>query len=148
MQKLSSKAFGKPIDFAVVKSAISIFEQSLLTNENNVNKYIRGQDVKINYKGLQLFDVNCASCHMQNTLSKKIGNSDFEGRFRLTKDSVDFGIVKAPRLENIKDSPGFFHNDEEVTLYRAIKRHDLELSFREIHKIKSFITNDLHDSRF
>lgn len=146
MQDASKKAFDRPIDFQVVQSAIGIYEKNIISNENKVNRILRGSGEKLSSpKGMKLYLENCYDCHNKPMLSNKIANSEFQGRIRMTKDTLDYGLLKVPRLENIKSSPGYFHNDSDITLYTAIKKHNIELSTYEIYKIKSFITNDLHD---
>lgn len=161
IQDLSMKSFGRLIDFQVIQCAISIFEQSLLTNNNRVNRVIRGLDKKIHSeKGMNLYVSHCYDCHNQDTLVYKIGLSEFEGRMRMTKDSADFGLIYVPRIENIKDSKGMFHSDENISYSRTLNRHRgvinkitgkennyiPKLSRKEKGAIKTFIFKDLYDS--
>lgn len=153
-QELSMKAVGKPIDFQILQCAVASWEANVLTNQNNVNKVIRGESKGLHSKeGMYLFKKHCYSCHMQDTLAMKLGESDFAGRFLLTKDSADIGLVYSPSIEQIKDKSGKHHN-EEVGGYRsALNDHDgvhinkdsIEITPKEKTAILRFVNKDLFD---
>lgn len=142
--QISYTITGKPLDEILVKQAISMFEQSLVTSENRMNKYLRGEVRSIKKPaGLKLYmDKNCNSCHMNNV--KSISRA-----INPMRDSV-----KATCLDcNLKDHKGFFHTSEKISMNSAIRRCDSflpgkKLNNREIYQIAAFIRNNLHDPRF
>lgn len=67
----------------------------------------------------------------------------------------DKDLVHPKRLENIKDSPGYFHIAQKITMHKSIRMHEEsedkeydklnDLTRLDIYKIKAFIEKDLHD---
>lgn len=150
IDSLCNIAFGEEVSELSIISAIGIYEKSIVANEAPLQKFLRGEiDELYSPKGFELFKSKCANCHappaLGFTLSQKIGESDFAGRFRMTKDSLDIGVLKTPGLYNVWQSPAMFHNAEEITVYQAIKRHDLGLTPKELRALRSFIRFDLTD---
>lgn len=136
---LANEAFGRPIDRNVVASALSIYQQSLLPNQNKISQFLRGEITS--FRGnAELFDQLCYNCHFTNKMDKSF--------------SIQMDSVLVPRLLNIKDSPCFFTDCEEITLYQAIKAHGdgsrgfqfvRELKQSEIYGLRTFMTSALHD---
>lgn len=159
---LALKAFGKDkMTDDVVAVAIGIFEKSFITNQAPYQKYTRGEIAENKLrskKGKDLFLKHCTSCHSGKAFgghqrAMKIGKSDFEGFFRVTKDSSDYGMVVAPSLYNTKDASGKFHTEDQISNYRATNAHTIydkndptwKPNLFELMELKKFVDWDLFD---
>lgn len=140
--------------------AITIYEQSLITPNSPIDKYLLG-DVnaitKQQVRGLKLFnDYGCATCHQGRNIGgniyQKLGRVndipeiltlDF-GRFEVTKIESDKYVFKVPTLRNIADTAPYFHNgaiDNLPDAVRIMARTQLarELSESEIEDIVALL---------
>ena len=152
LQTLSKKAFGYDVSDITLITAIGIYEKSVISSDANFQRFVRGEVDELHEpEGFVLFMENCYSCHSgaafgNEDLAHKVGVSKFEGRFRLTGENKDKNVVKVPGLYNVSDAPGYFHNAEQITLYKAIRRHNPTIKRTDITKIKRFLQKDLHDN--
>lgn len=150
-QRLISKGFKNgEVSKLTLSVAIGMYEKSITTSESNFQLYLRNEGHLKSPEGWDIFKVHCMDCHSgpafgNEKLSMKIGESDFKGRFRLTGNVADIDIVKVPQLYNLKDAPGMFHNAEPITIYQAIKKHNIELSYKERKAVAKFVEKDLYD---
>lgn len=153
-QELSLKGLGKPIDFQVLQCAVAAWESNILTNQNNINRVLRGESKGLHStEGMYLYVDHCYDCHHQDTLAMMLSKSDFLGRYLLTKDSADIGLVYSPRLEQIKDKEGKHHNEELGGYRSALNDHDgkhinkdsVVISPKQKTAILRFINKDLYD---
>lgn len=141
-QNMAKEAFHtQEINRLVTASAIGIYEQYILPLESPYQKWLRGEG-KLKYKrGYDLFKKNCVQCHSGKAFGNEqmkpmIGKSDFEGRD---------GLVKVPQLYQKKDAKTMFHSSEKLTVYGAMKAHDLGLTRKAMRDIRSFINYELQD---
>lgn len=132
LNEMSKIAFDTIITKETVACAVSIYQQGIISNQNNINKYLRGQSKGLfSPQGMQLYVENCMNCHESQDMGKSF--------------SSNMDSVLTPNLEQVKDSPCFFDDCQTITHYNAIKAHGLELNQSEIYKIRRFIEKDLHD---
>lgn len=132
-----------------LKSAIAIFEQSLLTPNSRFDKFLRGDEKSINdqeKEGYRLFKAyGCIACHQgillggnmfqnlglfgdyfkdrkPNTSGEKpaITKADL-GRYNVTRNLEDLHVFKVPSLRNIVLTPPYFHDGSVTTLDAAIQ---------------------------
>lgn len=133
-------------DSVAIAFAIADYERSLMPDKAPL---LLGEGYS--NKGLKAYRNQCASCHGYNgegntTLALKSTVSPFLGRYRLTKDSADLNIVKAPQLYNLADAPCYFHSCETISLSEAIEQ------CAEVHNAKcskvliSFVEEALYDA--
>lgn len=133
-----------PLSESVVKQSISAFEQSLISDDNRMNQFIRGETDEIKYfEGFELFmKKECNSCHATSKIAKSRALVPLQ-------DSV-----KATCLDcNISDHFGYFHTSEDISLIAAVRRCDSfldgdPLTRRQASKVTAFIRNNLHSPKF
>lgn len=133
-----------------ISIAIGMYEKSITASESNFQRYLRNEGELKSSTGWEIFQVHCMDCHSgpafgNEKLAMKIGESDFVGRIRLTGLEEDRGIIKVPQLYNLADSPGMFHNAEPISIYQAIKKHGIDMSYKDRRAVSKFIEKDLHD---
>lgn len=139
---LAKEAFyTSEINLLVSASAIGIYEQMIVPTQSNYQLWLRGLSDLKEPKGYDLFKKNCVQCHSgpafgNEQMREIIGESDFVGRN---------GLVKVPQLYQKKDAKTMFHSSEKLSIYKAIKKHELGLKPKTIREIRKFITNDLQD---
>lgn len=143
-----------------ILKAITIYEQSLITPNSPIDKYLLGDInaiTKQQVRGLKLFiNYGCATCHQGRNIGgnifQKLGRidiipkqltSDF-GRFEVTKIESDKYIFKVPTLRNIADTAPYFHNgaiDNLADAVRIMARTQLarELSEPEVEDIVALL---------
>ena len=129
LRQLNYQVFGDAnIKDIHVITSIGMYEKSIVPTGARFQRWLRGEVKSLHsYDGWQLFkELKCNSCHNgpafgNRLLKPKIGESSFEGRFRMTKDSSDYGIVKVPQLYNLKDASTLFHSSDPISVYKAIK---------------------------
>lgn len=150
-QKLLNKGFKNgEVSKLTLSVAIGMYEKSITASESNFQRYLRNETNLKYADGWKIFQDKCISCHSgpafgNENLAQKIGDSDFIGRFRMTGDSSDIGVVKVPQLYNLADAPGMFHNAEDISIYKAIKKHDIEMSYKDRRAVSKFVEKDLYD---
>jgi cytochrome c peroxidase len=140
--------------------AITIYEQSLITPNAPIDKYLLGDSTALTnqqIRGLKLFvNYGCATCHQGRNIGgniyQKLGRissipkeltKDF-GQFEVTHNEADKYIFKVPSLRNIADTAPYFHNGSIDNLPDAVNimaRTQLarELSASEIEDIVSLL---------
>ena len=117
--------------------AITIYEESLITPNSAIDRYLLGDDDAISAqqkRGLKLFvDYGCSTCHQGRNIGgniyQKLGRvndipailSDDRGLFEVTQNEKDKYIFKVPTLRNIAETAPYFHNGSVETLPEAIR---------------------------
>jgi len=117
--------------------AIVVFEQSLVTPNAPIDRYVLGDKSALNrqqIRGLKLFEESgCSTCHqgmnIGGNILQKFGRIDdlpsgFEadlGRFLVTGNKDDKHVFKVPTLRNIALTAPYFHNGEVQTLSEAVQ---------------------------
>lgn len=117
--------------------AITIYEQSLITPNSPIDRFLLGDLNAITTqqkRGLKYFvDYGCATCHQGRNIGgniyQKLGRLDAVpdvlildfGRFNVTKQLSDKHIFKVPSLRNVADTAPYFHNGGVDNLADAVK---------------------------
>lgn len=119
-----------------IMAAIATFEQTLITPNAPIDKFISGDITALSTqqkRGLTLFmDYGCASCHqgvnIGGNLFQKFGRItgiaddllEDLGRYSLTSHESDKHVFKVPSLRNIAQTAPYFHNGSVSTLPEAV----------------------------
>lgn len=122
---------------ANIVKAITIFEQSLVTPNAPIDRYILGDKNALSVaqkRGLKKFiDYGCITCHqgrnIGGNLFQKIGRLDGvpkhlledKGRFLITDNPYDEHVFKVPSLRNIALTSPYFHDGSVDELSQAIR---------------------------
>lgn len=136
-----TKAFpgeADPVTFDNMAKAIEVFEATLLTPNDALDRYLKGDAKALSadqQQGLKLFiDKGCASCHNGVNLGGK-GYFPFgvveapddavrppgdTGRFKVTNTSGDQYVFRAPPLRNIALTMPYFHSGKVWKLSDAV----------------------------
>lgn len=147
-----------------VTDAIAAFEQSLITPNSAVDRYLMGDEQALNAdekRGMELFLAHgCAMCHV----GKLLGGQSFElmgvrrdyfkdrggvqkpdyGRFNFTQNERDRFKLKVPTLRNIALTFPYFHDGSTSDLKEAVAvmakyQRGLDLPDRELEQITAFL---------
>jgi len=140
LQKDFARAFGPgPITIDKVKSAIAIFERTLISGNSPFDRYQYGNDRKaLNpsaIRGLSIFQDpgkgNCAACHSIGQRDALFTDGKFHnigvgvdeageltdlGRYAESKKESDKGAFKTPSLRNVALTAPYMHDGSLKTL--------------------------------
>lgn len=121
---------------ALVK-AIAIYEQSLVTPNAPIDRYLLGDDKALDYRqkqGLAKFkEFGCITCHqgvnIGGNIYQKFGRLDNIpeglrkdlGLYEHTGRPEDKHIFKVPSLRNVADTAPYFHDGSVKTLEQAVQ---------------------------
>jgi cytochrome c peroxidase len=139
--KTFAKFYPQGITKETVTDAIAYFEQSLITCDSKVDKYLNGDTsalTDLEKRGFRLFqDFGCSSCHqgsnvggnlfakfgMMGDYFKDRGNpTDADlGRYAVTKREEDRQVFKVPSLRNIEKTAPYLHDGTAANLPQAIE---------------------------
>jgi len=120
-----------------VLKALAQFTVMLQSYNSKYDKYIRNEEgannMNINeLKGLQLFRLNCASCHPEPLFTNnQILNNGLpldpelndHGKMKITQDSTDDRKFKAPSLRNVEVSAPYMHDGRFRKLEQVIEHY-------------------------
>ncbi|MDY0398061.1 MAG: cytochrome-c peroxidase [Desulfuromonas thiophila] len=162
---LFTKAFPgekDPVNFENMAKAIELFEATLLTPNDGLDRFMAGDDKALTAEqkeGLQLFvDTGCAGCHD----GVNLGGTDYfpfgvveqpgaellppgdKGRFAVTNTSKDEYVFRSPALRNIALTAPYFHSGKVWSLQDAVavmgsSQLGAELSEAQAVKITRFL---------
>lgn len=120
-----------------VIKAITIYEQSLITPNSAIDRYLLGQNDALTSqqkRGLKLFvDYGCSTCHQGRNIGgniyQKLGRIDDIptelagdlGLFTVTQKIDDKYVFKVPSLRNIAETALYFHNGTVSELEDAVR---------------------------
>jgi len=126
----------KKITSEAIKAAIVTYEETLITPNAPIDRYLRGEANALTNQqlsGLNKFlSFGCVTCHqgvnIGGNLYQKIGRirelknglSVDLGRFRVTNKDADKHVFKVPSLRNITETAPYFHDGSAKTLEEAI----------------------------
>ncbi len=134
-------AYGAPLDAKLVRQAIVAFEESLITIDAPIDRWLLGDRKAMPIKaleGLHLFEQHgCISCHQGRAfggnLFQRLGvmREYFEaaqtirridlGRFNHTQDSHDKHVFRVPSLRNAELTGPYFHDGSAATLPDGVR---------------------------
>jgi cytochrome c peroxidase len=124
------------INIDQVITAISTFEETLLTPNSRFDQWLRGDDraiTKQELAGYRLFKSSgCTICHNGASLGansfQKTGivkayktTCSVSGCFEITKKDVDRFRFKVPTLRNVELTYPYFHDGEVATLSKSVE---------------------------
>ena len=162
---LFAKAFPdekQALTYDNIAKAIAAFERELLT-PSRFDQYLNGDKSALTLqekKGLSSFvNIGCVTCHsgalLGGTTFQKFGvhknyweatNSAKidEGRFEVTKDTLDKYMFKVPSLRNIEGTNPYFHDGSVHDLAKAVAiMADVQLNYKtdstEVQNIVAFL---------
>jgi len=160
-QLLFKNDYALPITSESFLDALVEFEKSLTTPNSRFDQYLKGNTSALNnveLAGFQLFQSRgCISCHqgvnIGGNMFHKAGifepivsatSSEPLGRYSITHNENDKGVLKVPSLRNIALTAPYFHDGSVDSLEKAIQtmgRSQLGTDFSEdeIHKIALFL---------
>jgi cytochrome c peroxidase len=125
-----------------IKDAIVAFEQTLITPNAPLDRYLRGEKEALNEKekqGYALFkSYGCVACHQ----GVNVGGNMFQtmgvmsdyfrdrggpiteadmGRYAVTKAAADRHVFRVPSLRNVELTAPYFHDGSAKTLEEAVR---------------------------
>ncbi len=117
--------------------AIVTFEESLITPNSPIDRYLLGEVNALTEQQKRGFDkfigFGCVSCHqgrnIGGNLYQRIGRVDKvpailledKGRYGVTQNSFDKHVFKVPTLRNVAETAPYFHNGAVSTLEEAVE---------------------------
>ncbi|WP_299547106.1 cytochrome c peroxidase [Seonamhaeicola sp.] len=128
----------EPITSENIGKAIAAYERTLLTNNSDFDKYMRGDDTAISLaekEGFELFKkVGCINCHNGPMFSDyKMHVLSVPENDKL--DSIDRGFedqfgFRTPTLRNLRFTAPYMHNGTLVSLEKVLEFYE-DLSFKK-----------------
>lgn len=129
----------KGISEQTTTEAIAEFERTLITPNDRLDQFLRGNRDALNeveLTGMSAFvALGCADCHFGPALGgegyTQMNAAYFEGReptgadlgrFNVTKDPADRFVFKTPLLRNIARTAPYFHDGSVKTLEEAVEK--------------------------
>ena len=126
----------KEITSTEIVKALVVFEQSLITPNSAIDRYLTGDASALTAKqkrGLQKFtELGCITCHQGRNIGgnvfQKFGRiSDLpehltkdKGKFEVSNNALDMHVFKVPSLRNILKTAPYFHDGSVQTVEEAI----------------------------
>lgn len=139
LQRLARSAYGRPLDPAVVRSAIAAFERSLVTPDSPFDRYLRGDEKALSAEAVtgwrRFRELGCIACHQGVNLGGNmyatmgVMGDYFNGR---SVRKVDLGLYnrtgrdedkfkfKVPSLRNVAETGPYFHDGRVNSLDQAV----------------------------
>lgn len=151
-----------PVTFDNMANAIEIFEATLITPNDGLDRFMAGDNAALNAQqkaGLDLFVNNgCVGCHD----GVNLGGTDYfpfgvveqpgaellppgdKGRFQVTNTEKDAYVFRSPALRNIALTAPYFHSGKVWTLRDAVavmgsSQLGMALNEGEVEKITAFL---------
>ncbi|WP_228710771.1 cytochrome-c peroxidase [Saccharobesus litoralis] len=119
-----------------IVTAITFFEESLITPNSAIDRYLLGDRTALNaqqQRGYQKFiNLGCVTCHQGRNIGgnfyQKLGRLEQipaslrhdKGRALVTGEAQDKYVFKVPSLRNITDTAPYFHDGSINTLEQAV----------------------------
>ncbi|MGB1242914.1 MAG: cytochrome-c peroxidase [Chitinophagales bacterium] len=136
--EMTRKAYNKEINLFTITRALAAFQKTLISSNSAYDKY-HFEDQKdalspSQMRGLELFQsakTSCTKCHSDfNFTSNTYENNGLyahyqdEGRFLITRDSIDMAKFKVPTLRNIALTAPYMHDGSLNTLEEVIQHYE------------------------
>jgi len=140
--------------------AITIYEQSLITPNAPIDKFLLGDENALTAqqkRGYKKFvSYGCITCHQGRNIGgnilQKLGRINAipetlkhdRGKFELTKKDIDLYVFKVPSLRNIALTAPYFHNGSVNNLEQAVQimakvQLGIELSTQDTNDIVALL---------
>lgn len=120
-----------PITFVNITRAIASFERILLTPNDGLDRWLRGEADALSadaVRGMEIFaQIGCVACHNGAMLSLGTlmpfnhGGED-TGRMTVTGEEADRNMFRVATLRNVSLTAPYFHDGSAATLEDAIRR--------------------------
>jgi cytochrome c peroxidase len=118
-----------PVTFDNIAKAIATFERTLITPDDGLDRYLRGDETALSddaKRGLEVFtQVGCVACHNGPMLSlgtlMRFNHGEDTGRMTVTGDPADSHLFRVATLRNISLTAPYFHDGSAATLDEAIR---------------------------
>ncbi|MCF0048989.1 cytochrome-c peroxidase [Dyadobacter sp. LJ53] len=135
------QAFNEPANAQNAAKALAQFERSLVSAGSKYDRYrlkIKGETLTDDEsKGRELVRQKCQGCHAgelftdqsfhNNGIDSDFSNSEhegiYQGRYRITYDSVDLGKFKTPSLRNVVLTAPYMHDGCFATLEEVVEHY-------------------------
>jgi cytochrome c peroxidase len=147
-----------PITFLNIVKAISAFERTLITPNDALDRYLRGDEDALSQQaieGMNLFVAKgCGSCHSGPVLSNgalmKFSHGEDFGRMLTTGDERDKFVFRVPTLRNLSLTAPYFSDGsvptlEEVIPIMAEVQLSVDLTAEEIEAMTAFLDSLVGD---
>jgi cytochrome c peroxidase len=141
-----------PITFDNIVRAIATFERTLITPNDPLDQYLRGDEDAISalaIEGIEVFRLKgCNRCHKGAVLSTgeltKFEHGEDQGLMNVTGDPQDERVFRVPTLRNLSLTAPYFHDGSAATIEDAISimaevQVEKELTPAEIEAIVAFL---------
>lgn len=117
-----------PITFDNIVKAIAAFERTLITPNDPLDQYLRGDEDALSpeqIEGMETFrETGCMACHYGGLLSSgalvEFAHGDDPGRRSVTGDPADDHVFRVPTLRNLPLTGPYFHDGSAPTIEEAI----------------------------
>jgi cytochrome c peroxidase len=118
----------EPINFENIVKAIATFERTLITPNDLLDRYLRGEQDALSplaIEGIEVFrQKGCTICHRGPLLSTgemmKFEHGQDLGLFNVTGDPDDKRVFRVPTLRNLPLTAPYFHDGSAATIEEAI----------------------------
>lgn len=142
-----------PITFTNIAKAIATFERTLVTPNDKLDQYLRGDDSALSddaKRGMEIItQIGCIACHNGPMLSLGVlmpfrhGGED-QGRAVVTGEESDAFMFRVATWRNISLTAPYFHDGSAATLNEAIQKMSVvqlgrELTDAELPYIEAFL---------
>jgi cytochrome c peroxidase len=141
-----------PITFKNIVKAIASFERTLITPNDSLDRYLRGDEDALSplaRQGMEVFEaVGCVACHNGPLLSSgvlmRFNHGEDAGRMTVTGDPADEFLFRVPTLRNLALTAPYFHDGSASTIEEAINimadvQLNKELTAEEVEAISEFL---------
>lgn len=117
-----------PITFENIVNAIAAFERTLITPNDPLDQYLRGDENALSplaIEGIEVFRLKgCMRCHKGAVLSTgeltKFEHGQDMGAFNVTGNPEDKHVFRIPTLRNLSLTAPYFHDGSAATIPEAI----------------------------
>lgn len=147
-----------PITFENIVKAIAAFERTLITPNDPLDQYLRGDEDALSplaIEGIEVFRLKgCMRCHKGAVLSTgeltKFEHGQDMGAYNVTGNPEDKRVFRVPTLRNLPLTAPYFHDGSAATIEEAIQimaevQVDKEISPEEEAAIVAFLKSLIGD---
>lgn len=141
-----------PITFENIVRAIATFERTLITPDDGLDRYLRGDQSALSddaRRGMEIVaQVGCIACHNGPMLSlgtlMQFNHGEDRGRANVTGVDSDAFLFRVATWRNVSLTAPYFHDGSAATLEDAIRTMSSvqlkrELTDEEVHYIVAFL---------
>ena len=118
-----------PVTFENITKAIATFERTLITPNDALDRYLRGDERALSddaKRGMEVFvQVGCTACHNGPMLSRGIlmpfVHGEDRGLATVTGEDSDAFLFRVATLRNVSLTAPYFHDGSAATLQDAVR---------------------------